>query len=122
MFYFHKSYFLLAAVLFLLLLIIAAFVHDAVIRPYGGDLLVVIFLYSLLRSFVKTGVKTAIFMVLLFAFGLEVFQAFPILKMMGLEENVAANIVLGNQFDWLDIISYSLGALLVFIVDQKRTS
>ncbi|MGB7785750.1 MAG: DUF2809 domain-containing protein, partial [Salinimicrobium sp.] len=67
---FQKSYFLASLILFLLLVFIAAYVSDDIIRPYGGDVLVVIFLYCLLKSIFRIPVKNAIFGVLVFAFAL----------------------------------------------------
>ncbi|HEX3935338.1 MAG TPA: DUF2809 domain-containing protein, partial [Puia sp.] len=51
MFRFKLSYFLLTLGLTGVEIFIGACMHDAVIRPYGGDLLVVILLYCLVRSF-----------------------------------------------------------------------
>ena len=120
MFSFQKRYFLVAFLLFLLLLAIAAFVHDSVIRPYGGDLLVILFLYYLLKSFLRLGVKTAVFGVLAFAIIIEVLQFLNTLKFLGWEKIEGANIILGSHFDWLDIFSYVLGGALVLGMEQKR--
>lgn len=120
MIHFHKSYFFAAIFLFLLLLFIAAFVKDSIIRPYVGDLLVVIFLYCLLKSFFKIPVKNAIFGVLLFAIAIEALQYLSIVKLLGLEKSNIATIVLGSYFEWLDIVFYALGALLVYVVEMGR--
>ena len=120
MIHFHKSYFFAAIFLFLLLLFIAVFVKDSIIRPYVGDLLVVIFLYCLLKSFFKIPVKNAIFGVLLFAIAIEALQYLSIVKLLGLEKSNIATIVLGSYFEWLDIVFYALGALLVYVVEMGR--
>ena len=49
---FNKTYFLLALLLLLAEVLIALYLHDALIRPYGGDFLVVILLYCFVKSFV----------------------------------------------------------------------
>ncbi|NJY61410.1 DUF2809 domain-containing protein [Salinimicrobium sp. CDJ15-81-2] len=120
MIHFQKKYFFAAILLFLLLTIIAAFVKDSIIRPYGGDLLVVVFLYCLLKSFFRIPVKSAIFGVLLFAIAVEALQYLRIVKLLGLEENNIAIIILGSYFEWLDIVFYSLGATLVYVVEMGR--
>ena len=51
MFRFQLHYFLLTLLLLGVEIFIGACMHDAVIRPYGGDVLVVILLYCLIRSF-----------------------------------------------------------------------
>ncbi len=45
LFKFHRKYFFSTLLLFATEIFIAAYLHDAVIRPYGGDFLVVILIY-----------------------------------------------------------------------------
>ena len=118
---FQKSYFFTALLLFLLLAFIAAYVSDVIIRPYGGDVLVVIFLYCLLKSFVRIPFKNAIFGVLVFAFLLEGLQAFELVQHLGIEENKIATAVLGSHFDWLDLFLYTLGAGIVLLVESLKS-
>lgn len=122
MFHFDKKYCLYAILFFLLEVFIALYVRDSYIRPYGGDFLVVIFLYCLLKSFFKISVKNAIFGVLLFAFAIEGLQYFGFAKHMGLQENLIASVILGNHFEWLDMLFYTLGALTVYFVEMVRRS
>ena len=119
---FHSKYFLGALLLFFTEIFIAVFVKDSVIRPYGGDFLVVIFLYCLLKSFFKIPVKSAIFGVLLFAFVVEATQHFKLVELWGLQDNSIALVVLGNQFEWLDLLIYSLGALSILLIEQIRAA
>ncbi len=53
---FNWYYFVLTILLLGLEIIIALFAHDSIIRPYIGDLLVVILLYCFVKSFVNTPV------------------------------------------------------------------
>ncbi len=117
---FNLKYFLAATILFLMEVLIAIYVKDSIIRPYGGDILVVIFLYCLLKSFFNIPVKNAIFGVLVFAFVLEGFQYFNFIKWAGLENNQIAAAVLGSHFDWLDIFLYCVGAVIIVLVEQVR--
>ncbi|MEG9327512.1 DUF2809 domain-containing protein [Salinimicrobium catena] len=111
---FQKTYFFIALLLFLLLVFIAMYVRDSFIRPYGGDLLVVIFLYCLIRSFFRIPVKKAVFGVLLFAFFIEGLQYLELIRRLELENNAVAVAVLGSHFEWLDLLLYSVGAILIF--------
>jgi uncharacterized membrane protein YfcA len=57
---FNKTYFALAMLIFGIEILIAKFAHDQIIRPYIGDLLVVILIYCFVKSFLDTPVfKTA---------------------------------------------------------------
>lgn len=65
---FQLNYFLLAILLFIAEIFIGAYMSDSIKRPYGGDFLIVIFLYCLLRSFANIKVLPATIGVLLFAY------------------------------------------------------
>lgn len=117
---FHFNYFAGAVILFLAEVAIAAFVNDAFIRPYGGDFLVVIFLYCLLKSFFNIPVKNGIFGVLFFAFAVEASQYFEVLSLLNLQDNRIASVVLGNHFEWLDIFIYLLAALCIYSAEKFK--
>lgn len=117
---FRKNYFFAAILLFLVEVFIAVYVRDAIIRPYVGDLLVVMLLYFFLKSFVNLPVKTAGFLVLIFAYLIEFLQFLNILAFLGLQENKLAAIVLGSRFEWADMLAYTLGLLLVFLIENFR--
>lgn len=119
-FYFNKKYFTAAIFFFVIEVLIALYVKDDFIRPYGGDFLVIFFLYCLLKSFFKVPVKNAIFGVLLFAFIIEGLQYFKIVDRLGLEHNPIASVVLGSHFEWLDILLYTLGAFAVVLLELAR--
>nr|WP_255702498.1 DUF2809 domain-containing protein [Salinimicrobium sediminilitoris] len=101
---------------------IAAFVQDCFIRPYGGDFLVVIFLYCLLKSFFRLPVKNAILGVLLFAFAVEGSQHFKLIYLLGMQDNTIASAVMGNHFELLDMLLYTLGALAIFGTEKLRSA
>ena len=99
---------------------IAVYVNDSVLRPYGGDVLAVIFLYCLLKSILEIPVKNTIFGVLVFAFLLEGLQALELVQKLQLQGNAIASAVLGSHFDPLDLLLYCLGGLLVFMAEKFR--
>lgn len=120
MFSFRKYYFFLTILLFAVLVFIALYVRDSFVRPYGGDFLVVIFLYCLMRSLFRISVKNAILGVLIFSYLIEVLQAFNIVNLLELEGNKLAAVVLGNHFEWLDMLLYTLGGVSVYLVERGR--
>jgi hypothetical protein len=117
MFHIHKKNLLTVFILFGLLVFIAVFVKDRYIRPFGGDLLVVIFLYYLLKGVTNLSVKTAALSVLIFSFFIETMQYFQLVKLLGLEHNKLACIVIGTTFQWSDYLAYLLGILVVLGVE-----
>lgn len=68
LFTFNRKYFIWSILLLCIEIYIGAYVRDAWIRPYGGDFLVVILLYCLLRSFLNISVIVAAISVLIFSF------------------------------------------------------
>ena len=116
---FNLRYFLFAVVLFVVEVLIALFVHDAFIRPYVGDYLVVILVYCAVRTFVNAPpVKVAI-AVLLFSYTIEALQYFAIVDRLGLAHNEVARTVIGYGFEWWDILAYTLGIVTVVVFERS---
>ena len=122
MFTYRRHYFIIAALLFLIEVLIAVYVHDRIIRPYIGDFIVVIFLYCLIRAFINATVLKVAFGVLLFSYLVELLQYLDFIGTIGLRSSTLANVVLGNQFEWIDMLAYTLGIGLVIAAEKYRTS
>ncbi len=118
---FRKRYLLLAGFLLLLEVLIGAFAHDRIIRPYGGDFLVVILLYCFVRAFVTAPAGAVATAVLLLAYSVEASQRFHLVARLGLQHSQLARLVLGSQFAWGDMLAYTLGALLAWGLERRAT-
>ncbi|MEO0045416.1 MAG: hypothetical protein RL705_607 [Bacteroidota bacterium] len=118
MFQFNRNYWLLTLLLFSIEIAIALFVHDNFIRPYIGDVLVVILIYCFVKSFLKVSVYKAAMAVLLFAFGIEILQYLVIVEKLGLQNNRLARIVIGTSFSWEDILAYLAGIVIVIVFER----
>ncbi|MVN78762.1 DUF2809 domain-containing protein [Hymenobacter sp. HMF4947] len=92
---------------------IAAFMHDRFVRPYVGDLLAVVFLYCLVKSAAVVPSGPTILGVLLFAYAIEISQYFHLAAHLGMQHIRLALVVLGSHFSWVDMLMYTLGALLL---------
>lgn len=117
LFQFHRKYFFLSILLFATEVFIAVYLHDAVIRPYGRDFLVVILIYCFIKSFLNTQVMVTALAVLLFSYLIETLQYFHLVDILGLEKSKIARTVIGTSFAWTDLLAYSLGILLVLTVE-----
>lgn len=115
---FNKRYFFLTVFLFLLEVQIALFIHDAFIRPYVGDFLVVILLYCMIRTFLDLTVMQAALSVLLFSYLIEFLQYFQLVHVLGLQDSNLAKIIIGTYFAWGDILAYSLGIMTVLVLEK----
>ena len=120
MFKFEKDWCYLAGSLLCVEVFIAAFLHDGIIRPYVGDLLAVVFLYCLVKSFAAVPTGPTVVGVLLFAYGLEALQYVHLLAHLGLEHSRLAAVVLGSHFEWIDLLAYTLGAGLIVAAEKGR--
>jgi hypothetical protein len=120
MFGFYKYYFFLAIILFITEVLIAVYMRDAIIRPYGGDFLVVILIYCAVKSFFNTPVIATACYVLLFSYLIEVSQYFHLVTLLGWDHYPVARIVMGTYFSFVDLLSYTLGMLLVVVIEKLR--
>ena len=71
-------------VIFCIEVFIALYVRDSFVRPYMGDALVVVLVYSFVRIFIPTGVPRLPFYVFLFACFVEVLQYFQLVETLGI--------------------------------------
>lgn len=107
------AYFMAFSLILAIEIYIALFVHDAFVRPYVGDALVVVVIYFFVRIFVIEACRILPFYIFVFAVGVEVLQYFHIVERLGLEGNVFLRTVIGTSFDWMDILCYSVGCMLL---------
>ena len=119
---FNKTYFGLSFILFLIEVLIALFINDSFIRPYLGDVLVVILIYCFIKSFFKLQVINLAVFVLFFAFTIEFLQYLNIVEKLNLENNKIAKTVLGTSFAWLDLVCYLIGIAIILLIEKYCSS
>lgn len=111
------TYILIFILLFAIEVSIALFVHDNFVRPFIGDVLVVMLVCAFLRIFVPEKVKLMPVFATLFAVLIEALQYFDFVKLLGLENNPIISTALGRTFDIRDIICYIIGGVLFFAAE-----
>lgn len=117
---FRPGYALAALVIFLIEVAIALWVRDAVVRPYGGDVLATILVYLGLRAVTDMKVMPAAEAALAISFLVEMAQALDLVTRLGLSHNETARTVFGTSFAVGDLVAYSVGAMLVIVVERVR--
>lgn len=100
--------------------LIALFVRDDFIRPYVGDMLVVIVLYTFVRIFFPRKLKLLPLYIFIFAAMVEVSQYLGVIKWLGLDNIVFFKVLMGAVFDVKDIICYGVGCLLLVGYEWMR--
>lgn len=117
----HRGYAPLALGLFLIEVAIALFVRDRFVRPYLGDTLAVILVYTTLRTAFRIDVVHAAAIAFLIAVAIELGQLFGVLDLLGLQSNPIARTALGYGFEVKDILAYAAGALIILAAERLRT-
>ncbi|UOU99274.1 DUF2809 domain-containing protein [Chryseobacterium daecheongense] len=100
--------------------------HIFFVRAYLGDVIVVILLYTLIKSFVKVNNQKLIFCIFVFSCLVEFAQYFSMAEKLGFFPGSLMYIVIGNSFSWIDILCYATGCVLLYlyvkIKDSKQES
>ena len=117
---FNKNSFIIAVAIFFVEIFIALFVNDVFVRPYGGDILVVILIYFFFNSFIQVKPLYLAVAVVFFAYAVEIGQYFKLIEVLGLQDYKIMQIVIGTSFAWEDIICYTLGGIICYLINRKR--
>jgi hypothetical protein len=112
-------YFYITVFLFFLEIFIASQVHDSFIRPYIGDMLVVVLLYTCCRTFLTFPKSIIAIAVFVFACSIECLQYFRIVEVLGLQHNQLATTVVGTTYSITDVAMYLIGTILAYTADKK---
>ncbi len=99
-------------------ILIALFVRDAFIRPYGGDILVTILICAFVRIFFPRGIRLLPLYVFLFAAAVEALQYFDFVRLIGLADNPFFSVLLGRSFSWIDIVCYGIGCAVFALAEH----
>lgn len=99
---------------------IALFVHDEWIRPYVGDVLVVIVIYTFIRIIIPHDFAALPIIILLFACLVEGLQYIHIVDKLGLGEIEFFRVLLGTVGDIKDIVCYAIGCILLILYEMIK--
>ena len=112
------GYILAFTILLITEILIALFVRDDFIRPYGGDILVTVLICASVRIVFPTGVRLLPVWVFLFATAVEIGQYFDFVTLLGLGNIAFFRILLGSTFSMADLLCYAAGCVL-FLLGEK---
>lgn len=101
-------------------IVIALYVHDDFIRPYVGDVLVVIVIYTFIRIIVPEKCKLLPLYIFILATGVELLQLANIVEILGVENNRFLKILIGSVFDIKDIVCYAVGCVILCITTSQN--
>ena len=98
--------------IFVVEVLIALFVRDRFVRPYVGDMLVVVLIYTCVRIILPEKSRLLPLYVFLFAAVVEGLQGIHIIELLGLADNRFFSVLIGTTFDIKDIVCYGAGCVL----------
>lgn len=114
----HRYLYLTGFVALLILeILIGLYVDDRFIRPYGGDILVVILLGCLYRSIRPRGKVWLSGGIFLLALTVEIAQYFNFVDLIGLGHIPFFRILMGTSFSCADVLCYGAGCVIFFVMD-----
>lgn len=100
-------------ILFVTEVLIALFVKDKIIRPFVGDILVVILMYTFIRGLTQKPKKGLPLYLFVFAVIVEMAQYFHLVDRLGLRDNKLMATIIGTSFDIRDILCYFAGMVIL---------
>lgn len=112
---FSLKYFLATLILLGVEVGIALFIDDRLIRPYVGDVLIVVFLYTSIKTVYCLPTKRLPYYLFAFACLMEVLQSLKLVTILGLSGNKMAELILGTTFDINDFVCYFIAMVLLVI-------
>jgi len=115
----NRTYALLTLTLFVIEVMIALFVKDSFVRPFLGDTLAVILVYTALRSVGARPVWLVATGALAFAFFLELLQYFRVMDLF--EEGSIFRVVLGSSYATADLFAYAAGWVIILVAEWYRS-
>ena len=101
-------------------ILIACFVHDSLIRPYGGDILIVGVIYFFVKTLYPKKIPYLPLWIFLFAVGIECLQYIDIVTLLGLGEYKFFRVLIGTTFSLMDIVCYGVGSLLLVWYEKSN--
>ncbi len=114
-----RATYVLGTILFFTIeILIAWYVFDDFVRPYLGDLLVVILLYCFTMAITRLRIIPALTIVLCFSFVVELLQGIRLIEILQWQDSRLARTIIGTSFSYWDLVMYAAGALTVLFIER----
>ncbi|MFC0274490.1 DUF2809 domain-containing protein [Metabacillus herbersteinensis] len=92
---------------------------QAGIAVHLGDVLWASMIYFLFRlSFYRKSLHITVGMSFVFCFGIEASQLYQSEWITSIRNTMIGGLILGRGFLWIDLLRYSVGILLAFMIDR----
>ena len=113
-------YFSLSLMCIIFCIIIVLLLNETpFIRGFVGDVIIIVFIYYFIMTLKDFSSIHVVIFTLALAFITEVLQYFHFASILGLQHNKIAQLVIGSIFDPMDLIAYTIGGIVAYIIDTK---
>lgn len=110
-------YVVLFCILLLTEILIGAFLKGGFIRAYGGDILIIPLLYTLMKTIFPYNIRQINRFLpaglLILGIFTECLQGIHLADLLGIQSPII-RIIIGSTFDLLDILCYAIGTILIY--------
>lgn len=114
----RRNFAVLFIVIFGVEFFIASSIKDTFVRTVLGDFFVVILLYSIVRAITRIHRYKVAIGVLIFTYLIEFSQQIHLVEILGIKRNFYIDLILGTSFDWKDLLAYTMGIMVVLIIEN----
>ena len=97
--------------------LIAVYVHDDFVRPYVGDMIVTVVVWSFARIIFPDKFKLMSLYVMIFSILIEVGHYFNYVELLGVTNPILVT-MMGTSFAWADIVCYAVGCVITAVADS----
>ena len=102
--------------LFIVEVLIALYVHDDFVRPYVGDMIVTVLVWSFARIAFPQKFRLMSLYVMIFATLIEIGQYFNYVDVLGITNPILVT-MMGTSFAWADLACYAVGCVVAAVAD-----
>ena len=114
----RATYFAIFVAILCIEILIGVYVRDAFVRPYVGDVLVVVLIYCAVRVIFPTGIKLLPLYVFAFSCGVELLQLVDVVNLLGIPRGSLLAILIGSTFSVADLVCYAVGCTLAALLTK----
>ena len=114
----RATYFAIFVAILCIEILIGVYVRDAFVRPYVGDVLVVVLIYCAVRVIFPMGIKLLPLYVFAFSCGVELLQLVDVVSLLGIPSGSLLAILIGSTFSVADLVCYAVGCTLAALLTK----
>ena len=119
MFQFKPKYFVSALILAVAVYFLANNTQTVFLQQYVKDIALILFIYCFVRGLFRFNAPQVLGFSLFACFLLKLLQVTNFFGWIGIQDQHFLQILIGNVYSWWDILSYTIGFLVLIALDPE---